>query len=344
MYKRQDLTLTQFGFLGTPRRLIVRNSTFGTMQPGPHTYGAAERIEIENCVGYISGPGGHQYKGPSDGGIDQFNMTAGVITVPKSHHALAINWAPPGTYVMLTDANRTNMGHFRVLDVVDNGTSSLIYTDWPHGGWPTGYLTALYVNTHPCPDFTCRTSSQTAPAGTDDGGITYGLSLAPARLPLWSYGRVTFDGNTAPNTEPVFGSFMWGTLVYIKMTPDPLYVGGASTPVRMQIGGTTYQTLNNTGSIQRYEPGIDIKVGGERKAEIISGSASYSGFEANDQSTALASPATAWFSGWFQANMQSDIRPDHGSFLMTVEFLTDQGINNDRFSLAVRYVHEKRSA
>lgn len=253
-------------------------------------------------------------------------MSGGVIRIPKSYTAQAVSWAVPGTWCMWRDKNRLCIRPFRIMSVTDDATYVYIQTSETRifPSYDSSAGGKLYIRTHPAPNCTITNCSGTAPAGTDDGGLVYGMSLAPDNLPMRSFARLKFNGNTNPNVQHEAGSFIYGRLVSLSMDVTTEYAG-STNPARMNpLSGADWMTKAD-GTISNYIPEINIRHPGERTLVVTGGVATPGGAQTGD-SFGLPED-TAFFSNGFDANMEHDIRSDHESFSMTVTIRTDQGLS-----------------
>jgi hypothetical protein len=321
------------GFItGLPKRASFNGCTMAYLGWGAGAFGRADELTCTNCVitdfavGSWLYKGGNSYLGDDlgvDGGSN--SMTNGIIKIPKSYGAKSVSWAVPGTWCAWQDLDRLCVRLFRVVDVTEDGTHSYIETTWPNS-WPS-YNGAgkLYIRSHPAPRATFRGCSTTAPAGTDDGGLIYGLNSAAEGAPLWSYARRKFNGETNPFVTNEFGSWLWGDLSYVKMTVSPAYTG-ATNPAKMQPLGWFHRVTLDNQTMTDYVPEINIRTSGLRQISVVNGSEVDSGIQAGDANYTLPQ-VPPWLANYFFANMMHDIRPDSGSFEMTVEIATGQGIS-----------------
>lgn len=320
------------GFItGTPKKIVITSSTTSQLSPGAAGFGVAEELVgsdsviSEIAIGGWSYQGGNSYIGDSigvDAGLN--TMSAGIIRIPKSYTAKSVSWAIPGAWCMWQDVNRTCIRIFHILDVWDDATYVYVQTS-ESGSWPSyDHGGILKIQTHGAPKCTVRGCSSTAPAGTDDGSIVYGLNSAPAGAPLWSYAKKVLHGNTNPYTTSELLGYIWGNLVDLKMDVTTAYTGSVN-PAKMQPLGWTDRITNGDGSLGDYIPEINIRLSGQRRMQVIAGTPTASGFQSGDAAYTLPE-VPMWLANTSAANMMNDIRSDHGSFALTVEVTTDQGI------------------
>ncbi len=316
--------------LGTPLNLVMDTCEFPIVRPGPTDYGVANSITAKDSVFtfYQAFVGARRWLGLTGAGVDVggTSMTNGVIAIPRSGNpffdALNTNWAVPDSVSRFGDSDRACILFFKIVDVTADAAKMYIKTNLT-GTWPV-HNGPLSIDAHPCPHYTGINCSSTAPAGTDDGSFVYGLNSAPPGAPLYSYSRVTMRGNTLPNVELEPGSHIWGTFVSLSMNVIRPYVG-ATTPAVMEPVNYACWVTKRDGTIAIFKPAIDIRIAGERKIEIVNGVQVNTGFHSSDGNYTLPE-IPCFMSNAYQANMQNDIRADHGDFALTVTFQTDQGI------------------
>jgi hypothetical protein len=338
---------TSTALTGTPFNTTIRNGSTVTMQPGPLINGVARSISVDatSTVG-ISGPGGTVWNGVNGTGVDQggTTMVAGLITLPLSGNATInardrMSWAIPGYYCMFGEGNRVCIQMFKVLDVWKDGSNAYVQTNLS-ASWPTYDPegppgNSLHIRTHPCPEYTNLATTH------------------PPAAPLWSYYKHVF---TSANGAPVASgsSYIWGNLVQLKMTVSQAYLG-TDNPARAYViwhynwWSQSDTSLGTGPGGSGYLPIIDLKLAGERRVDVAGASIDYTGSQGQDNFSNL--PAAPFWEANFipQGQIMLDtLSGQTQAGILTVEMTLDQGIELEaetaaRFSLAVRYVHEKRS-
>jgi hypothetical protein len=324
-------TITGY-LLGTPKKAVISNSTIKALLPGAFVYGRSDELVCTDCIIGSMPLGGNRYTGPSGAGIDtNFTMSGGVITIPMTGNsavdAMAASWAVPSTNVVWQDADRTSISMFQVVDVIRDANNTYVKTNQSGGFPPYNHANngILSLRTHPAPKITFTNSSATAPAGTNDGSDAYYLSQAPARAPLYSYSKRTYDGSVVN----VSGTHLWGNLVSLKMNVTKAYSGPDSRVAIQPLGWYDWTTKPSDLSLYGYVPTINLKFAGER-AVIISGSnQTITGVQSGDTVPSLPE-VPLWWANRVWGHMMNDISSENPSYrpLITVEVITDQGIIN----------------
>jgi hypothetical protein len=324
------------GFLnGTPQQLVVEDCNIGIIYPGAIAYGcgAIGGITLTNTVlqGFNNNVafGGRVYDGGAefgsgigvDAGLN--SMSGGVIKIDKwNYGALASAWAIPGSYCMWRDGHRLCMGMFRIESVTDDDDYIIIQTS-ESGGFPTAGFGVLKIATHPCSGpVTVTGSSQSSPAGTDDGFYIYGLN--GTAYPLYSYFRFRADGKAPTEGE---GSILWGNLVDVSYNVTAA-TAGAKTFIPTGVG-IVYTKEDGTAGEPGYQADVDFHEVGERT--IIEGVPS--SFLGVDN---FALPEYPFWATGRPYGVTAGGVLGSGSQSITVTYRTDQGIEDVEVTPSVR--------
>lgn len=291
--------------VGTGRNLKITGSTASSLRVGA-TWGITERLVVaDSTISAVSiFPGLRQP-------ISDFTYSAGVFSRAKSHRPIL--WAVPGSSMLYTDDTGSyNYGNaFTVLDIGDDGTNTLIYTDAPD---PLPTFTGVLdpptnFMPHPCRDVTVTNS-----VGC---GAIVDLSTGNANRPLFEHVLRTLTGDIQQQ------SLMqcWGSLVSLRVNVTRAYTGSLSN-LRVNIGGPFQAvTINpDTLAVYLWAPIVDLKVGGER---IITPSGN-TGVQSGDT---LATVNALWLMQGVVPTLSADISGEASNLwpIYTVELFTNQG-------------------
>ena len=197
---------------GTPIEAVISNSTIANFSPGAYAYGRTKAVTCTNCVISALTPLGIIDLGGA--GVDNsYSMSGGVITVPRSFGTP--QWYTPGTALTWHGQYPHSPQAFVITDVTADATNTYVKTSLT-GGFPSIPLGSghLGIQTHPAPSFTCvNCSGSFAAVSVSDG---------PAGVPLGSYFKYTYTGNTTSEA-----AYLWGTLVSAKFNVTAAYTGAS---------------------------------------------------------------------------------------------------------------------
>jgi hypothetical protein len=311
---------------GTPKTAVITNSTIQDFRPGAITYGSSTEVIANNCViGSITLSGVVNKGYNNDGFAAHFTMSGGVITIPTANVALSNTWTIPGALVNFTDADRISVLQFKILDVSQDANGVYVHTDQSAGFPPINNSNPgqFGINIHPCPKLTMTNCSATAPAGTFDSSIAYGLSQAPQGAPIGSYYQMFVNGSVVDSPSmPV-----WGTLKSASMNVTAAY-SGADATVTMDGFGTFFWMTEPDRSgwnIYSYVPLINLKATGKRLLQVVGLTHTVTGTQSGDANLDIPI-APMWVGSTAGPHMVNDISGESPGFFpsATVIITTDQ--------------------
>lgn len=306
------------GISGTPKVATFVNCNL-PIQPGCYAYGRSDETTITNSVVSSIVASGALVTGAYDGSNPGINiiatMAGGIISWPNTSGAPA--FAVPGTYCMWNGAAATET-LFKIIDVTQDATTTYIQTSLS-GGFPAVPLGGgkLFIRVHPAPRFTARNCTGCADI--------VDLCQAPARAPLYSYSKRTYDGLTNPlpsTSNSDTGPVLWGALQTLKVNVSKAYTG---TNGNLQFSPTrsdVYTVIEPDYSAGSYIPGVKLNTLGNRI--IAPGSVQNS--QAGD--SGLDPVNAVWMTGATSAVIGANITGESSSVYpsFTVEWTTNQGI------------------
>jgi hypothetical protein len=306
------------GLFGSPKELNCTDVAFtngATVHLGALAYGYTKKCTFTGCTGIdIFEQGGASV---SLSAMPSASMTGGVIKFLKSDSNLTgenlARVLTPGGWITF---DRKYID--QVVDVYEDGTYFYARLRYATGGFP---FAVGVVTTHPCPDFTMRGCSGASLAVAD-------LNGAPARLPLFSYSRRTYDGSIAhpfpANSGSADGPIIIGTLVSLTLdVPALRNYTGSNGNLRFRPG---YQfgfgVLNPDFSSTTYDADIKLNTVGTRIITPTGVTGAQSGDAGLDPLGAIRLYGDTF------PFMSADIRGESSSVFpaFTVEWITDQGI------------------
>lgn len=330
----------------SPNRMVINGGTVAKMETcrdlemnnvafideasiiiGVSGYGRTDRVVLNGCTGIASftrgGVATDDLNGSSGVGEQQnasdfYSFTGGVIRFLKSQNNTAsgqgqanlTRWAVPGTWVTFDD---------KYIDQVDacyeDGTYCYIRFK-NTTGWP--FTPVVRILVHPCPDFTMRNCTGTAPQLED-------WNQAPARIPLYSYSKRTLvAGATSATALPsATRPFLFGRLVTEKINVTTPY-SGALTIKDNQFANRAYVKRSDYTTASDYGNTVNMNISGER---VIRAATTAQNAKSGDALEDLTSLGEIGFynSGnsavVFSANVTNGETPT-----ATIEYVMDQGI------------------
>lgn len=250
---------------GTPRRVVIDNSTIPTFNIGSISFGRTESIRATNTA-FTS----WQYTPLEDKGditnttiTADYSMSGGIIKVLKaSLPAYGIRWGIPGTWCYW-ELSLTNYGPtFQVLEVWDDASYVYVRTNQT-GGFPAG---AFGIRVHPCLDAIfqgCTGVSQAV-------NLTNALTAGFGGKPMQRYASTTFNGNNmgGNGTGQTVGlpDFVVGKIVSYTINVTTPYTGSGQPTLTWN---AAQQFANNNVvkpdfSLAVWAPVINLKVAGSR--------------------------------------------------------------------------------
>jgi hypothetical protein len=311
-------TIDAGGVSGTAKNNVFTDVTFinsGGFAIGATSYGRTDRVTLTTCSGMDSIPrGGALSDDPPASTF--YSMSGGVISFPMAtNDGSRQNPARilvPGTWLTFDDK------YFdQVIDTWDDGTTFFASLKNSVGTWPFTPVTRLRV--HPCPDLTVRGCTGTDP-GLED------FNQAPARSPMYSYSRRTYDGISnafPPNTGAVkAGPTLIGLLTSCKINVSKAYTGTNGNLQFQPTGQFLYSTYNaSTFASVSYLPAVKTNTAANRIIAPGNVQNTQSGDSGLDPGNVYMGGITDPF---ISANISGEASAVYPAF--TVEWITDQGI------------------
>jgi hypothetical protein len=291
---------------GTPRRLTIDGGTTDSLSIGVSGYGRTDQISVTDCIiGEIAINPVVEPGGPL--GVDsKYTISGGVISYEDDGVPLA--WAVPGTNLVFRGQYTFEGSPFQVTGVTQDSGFTRVHTTLP-GGWPTlpffAGTSSFKLVVHPCPIL----------SGTGNTGCADAVDLSQAgaqNKPLWSYSRRTYNGSSPAVVVPV-----WGYLVSIRIEVVTPYTGSSSPT----FGFDGPFVINSAGSAVIWTPTIDPKQAGVRNLYPTT----HDGTQAGDSITDPG--AGTWLLNDQMYPRFSSVPGDIGSTSITVEVITDQGLD-----------------
>ena len=289
----------------------------GSLLVGVTSYGCTSRIVMSGCSGITSilkkgaatdDLGGSSGLGSQQNASDFYSFVGGVIKFLKTSNDSAGGHGQqnltrcfmPGSWVTFDDKYID-----QIADVYEDGTYCYVQfantTNWP-------FTPVLRLKAHPCPDFSMRSCTGTAPELED-------FNQAPLRTPIYSYSKRTYTDDATGTTVKI-QPFVMGKLVTAKYN---VTTPGSVTFNQSQFNNwVAYKTDYSTYT---YPPTIACVNGGLR---TVRGGTTATGGQAGDSIPDLTSIGQIWFSGG--SNSGPLFSANGTNAVISVEINADQGI------------------
>jgi hypothetical protein len=307
---------------GTPKRVrAYPGTTIGTLSVGC-VYGRTDEVYFDTMtINAVVLPSGVPFKGPGEGGVELYDMTDGVITIPNTDNAMP--WAIPGTWCYWQGQYATETG-FRVLDITQDATNIYVTTSMT-GSWPSVPKTSgkLWLRPQPAPRATfincigCAEVVDWSQFGTvpyaSRSRRTYTKSIAATTASIYNPGAVT--------------SITYDVTAAFAGTQNPLtFRGGGPFNNNKTLGPPTSYTAAD------YGPIVNLRTTGTRT--ITAGGVT--GTQAGDSNLALPN-ANTWLTGTISQSTSNDVSADPSNFSITVEIIADHGITYPTAAVPLRF-------
>jgi hypothetical protein len=291
---------------GTPKRLVARNTSIGTLQISPAGYGVSKSILLENCFvgslaanvsGFISVP-------PA-------NVANGVITLPK-YPTTASAFHPGSIWCSQCPSGTIAPCTFAVLNVRTDGTNTITDTTLD-GAFSAPTFSGNYrFFRHPGPNFTAH--------GCYGCTDISNQSRAPDEQPVYQYSRRLIVTNQVVGLTGG-ASTLWGKLVKYRVNVIRPYTGPAAA-CKLLLGASGAGGVAVDGvTLVNWNPQVNLKVAGERVFTLTG----TTGLQAGDVDPAFT---YFWFRSGFTHWITGDTTADtlEKQAVVDVEIITDQGL------------------
>jgi hypothetical protein len=285
---------------GTPKNMVVNNSTITAARFGPVAFGyTSSVVATSSSFGSITEIGG--VKESDVFGVGAWTLSGGIFKRLKTGGTGAPpQWGTPGGYCFLGGSYDWS-AIFQVTDIYEDGT--YVYVKTTLNGLPNIPNAGVYsIATHPCPALTF-----TGCTGCDDA---LSWSQVPAGAPLGSNWKLNYPGNIS-TTKPLIR--MAGKLTLARFTVSVGYSAGTFT----LDGPSVFQLSNATLLI--WAPSIDLTTPGVRTVTAAGAPA----LLGSDSGLDLPGDRKIWL-------ISNQITPKMfgavGAGSITLELITDQGI------------------
>jgi hypothetical protein len=295
---------------GTPKNLVVNNSTLTRLKLGPTGYGCTESVEVNNSTLGSLEIGGLT---PVSISGQSYTMSGGVIQVPVTSDLPT--WAAIGGWIRFIASGGHTIGFAQVLDLSMDASYTYVTTNLA-GGFPSGSAT---ITVHPCPIW----------SGLNNVGCPEAIehSMAYAQnKPAFSYVNRTYDKTLLPSGAAVKPTF-WGLLTAtdaMSVDVQAAYVGALSL-TWMPTQFTNQFRVWRSGAVVNLNMVINAKIAAKRTYN----GATQTWSNAQSGDTLPTFQAGDWMLGTLTStpSLSRDVSAESNGPTIVWEIKTDQGIS-----------------
>lgn len=230
----------------------------------------------------------------------------------------ACNWCVEGKNLIFQAGGIENGQTVTISSVTTSGNYVAVQTTLA-GGLPA-FSAGQNVYLHPAPRFTC--------SGCTGSIDIVDLAQAPARTPVYSYSKRTYDGGASGPWPSFSGTaqapHLWGNVSQVNIGVTKAYSGVQGT-LGLNGFAVSSNVTNSSINAATWFPQVNAKTTGTR-AITLSG---VTGTQTGDSSLTVPDSTRTWIDGQINPSLTAGISGESSSLwpAVTVEVIMNQSLN-----------------